>query len=284
MKIKKYAFLFLTLFVAQGVVTAQDLPKPSPHAVVEQRIGLTDVKVEYSRPGAKERRIWGDLVPFGKIWRAGANQATQFTISDMVVIQGEKLEPGSYALFITPNEERYAQVHFNRNVEAWGTGDYSEEEDVLVVKVELKRSKSMHETMLFYFDNITQGSGDLILSWAGMEIPIPIKVDYIEKSKANIQKAIQEDAENFRVYNNAASFYLDNELNPEMALEYAMQSVELEKKFWNLKTLSEAYAAAGDYDNAVEVAQQSLQMAEEAEYMPYIKMNQENIKKWSGKE
>ena len=270
----------LALSVAALSTIAQELPVPSPYAEVEQVIGLTEVEVEYSRPGQKDRTVWGDLVPYGKMWRAGANKATSIEFSSDVVIGGQEVAEGKYALFITPNEET-VEVFINTKTDSWGTGDYNEEENVASFEAEITDTELEAESMLFYFDNVQSGSADLILTWAGKSITMPIEVDFIEASIENIKVAIEEDGENFRVYNNAAGFYLDNGLDAAKALEYAQKSVKMEQKFWNVKTLSEAFAANEDYKNAIKIAKESLKLSEEAEYAPYIKMNKANIEKWS---
>lgn len=259
---------------------AQDLPMPSPKAEVEQTIGLTDVEVEYSRPSVKGRTVWGDLVPYGKMWRTGANKNTVIEFSSNVKIAGKDVEKGEYALFLVPNED-LAVMHLNSVTDGWGTGKYADSNDVATAEVKIMNTKEEVETMLFYFDNVTSGSADLILAWGSKKVIIPIEVDYINASLKNIQKAIEEDGENFRVYNNAASFFLDNNIEPEKALEFAQTSVKLDERFWNVKTLSEAFAANKDYTQAVKYAQVSLNLSKEADYEPYIKMNEENIKKWS---
>ncbi len=270
----------LALTFTVGTAVAQELPAPSPMAEVEQKIGLTDVEVEYSRPGAKDREVWGDLVPYDQLWRAGANKATAIEFSSDVVIGGVDVKEGKYALFILPYKGK-AEVILNSKTESWGTGDYDEANNVASFEADFTDVEIETESMLFYFDNVKSGSADLILTWAGKSIIMPIEVDYIEASIENINKAVKEDAENFRVFNNAAGFYLDNNIDAKKALEYAKKSVELDAKFWNVKTLSEAYAANGDYKNAVKTAKKSLQLAEEANYGPYIKMNNANIDAWS---
>lgn len=270
----------LALTFTVGTTVAQELPAPSPMAEVEQKIGLTEVDVEYSRPGAKDREVWGDLVPYDQLWRAGANKATAIEFSSDVVIGGVDVKEGKYALFILPYKGK-AEVILNSKTESWGTGDYDEANNVASFEAEFTDVELQTESMLFYFDNVKSGSADLILTWAGKSIIMPIEVDYVEASVENINKAVKEDAENFRVFNNAAGFYLDNNIDAKKALEYAKKSVELEAKFWNVKTLSEAYAANGDYKNAVKTAKKSLELAEEANYGPYIKMNKANIDAWS---
>lgn len=277
---KKTVFvLALAAGMWSSQANAQDLPLPSPYAEVEQTIGLTEVEVEYYRPGAKEREVWGDLVPFGKLWRTGANKNTIIEFSTDATIAGQEVRAGKYSLFLNPNESE-AELFLNTETEGWGTGKFQDSNTVVSSSVEVEQAKGFTETMLFYFDNVTYGTADLILTWADRKVIIPIEVDYVSESLKNIEKAIAEDGENFRVYNNAASFYIDNNLDPAAAVKYARQSVELEEKFWNVKTLSEALANNEEYKEAIKVAEKSLKMSEEAEYEPYIKMNRANIERW----
>jgi len=277
---KRIALLIAAVGIYSSSSVAQDLPKPSPSAEVEQTIGLTEVEIEYSRPSAKGRTVWGDLVPYQKLWRTGANKNTIIEFSTDAKVGGKEVAAGEYALFINP-DEKAAIVHLNSVIDGWGTGKYADSNDVLVAEVEVKDQEATTETMLFYFDDVTSGSANLVLAWANKQIVIPIEVDYIAQSLKNIEEAIAEDGENFRVFNNAASFYLDNDLEADKAVSYAKKSVELEEKFWNVKTLSEAYAANNQYKEALEAAKKSLAMSEKAEYEPYIKMNKANIEKWS---
>ncbi len=269
-----------------GISTAkaQELPAPSPHAEVEQRVGLTDFDLEYSRPSQRGREIWGDLVPYGKVWRAGANQATKIEFNTEVNFLGIDgpitLQPGEYALFITPNETN-ATVHFNTAIDSWGSNDYKAENDVAVVDVEVMDAEQAFETMVFYFDNVQSGNAELILSWSTKKIIIPFQVEFIEQSLKNIDAAIKEDPNSGRVYNAAAGFYIDNQLDPAKALEYAQKSVELDKKFYTVQKLSAAYAMNGDYKSAIATAKESMKLAKEANYDPYIKINKDNIEKWS---
>jgi hypothetical protein len=277
---KKLFFPIVAGVLFSASATAQDLPMPSPHAEVEQTIGLTEVEVEYSRPSTKGREIWGELVPYGEIWRTGANKNTTIEFSTDVKIAGTDVKKGEYALFLSPNED-LAVLHLNTVTDGWGTGKYADSNDVAKAEVKFEKSDLKIETMLFYFDNVKSGSADLVLAWANRKVIIPIEVDYVNQSLMNIEKAIEEDGKNFRVYNNAASFFLDNNIEPTKAVEYAKMSVSLEEKFWNVSTLSKAYAANKQYEEAIKYAKQSLNLAKEADYMPYVKMNEENIKKWS---
>jgi tetratricopeptide (TPR) repeat protein len=276
----KKIVLMLAIYALGSSIQAQDLPVPSPKSRVEQRVGVTDFAVEYARPSANGRKIMGELVKYGELWRTGANKATMIEFSTPANIGGTQLPAGKYSIFTTPKDEGAWMVHINKNTELWGTGDFQESENA--ASFEVKASKSEHvESMLIYFDNLKKGSANLILAWENTRISIPIEVDYIEMSIANIDKALAAEKVSFRAYINASRFYLDHNLDAAKALEWAKKSVEMEKHFWNLKTLSEAYANAGDYKNAVAIAEESKTLSIEAKYDSYIKENENNIAKWT---
>lgn len=276
---KKNVLLFLMLFaIAPFISKAQDLPQPSPKASVSQKVGLTNFTIEYSRPGMKNRTIFGDLVPFGKIWRTGANKATSIEFDTEVTFEGNKVTAGKYAIFTIPGKEKW-EVIISKDVESWGAGDYKKENDVARFFVQ-SQPHTLTETMQFSFDNVTDHGSQISLTWAETRVVFNVKVDAKATALKNIEKAIKEAQGTFRVYNSSARYYLTNNLDSKKALEWALKSVEMSKKFWNLKTLSEAYAANKDYKNALKTAEESLKMSTEAKYDPYIKMNQENIEKW----
>lgn len=272
-------FIIIALFAAFTVsLQAQDLPLPSPKAEVSQNIGLTEISVVYHRPGVKDRTVFGDLVPYGKVWRTGANKATAITFNTPVKIGGELIAAGSYSIFTVPGKKEW-KVMLNKETELWGAGKYDEGKNVAEFSV--KAEKVQHtENFLIWFDAVTSGQGVLKLAWEKTGISIPLEVEYLEPSVENIKSEIEKLSSVFRVYNNAASFYLDNNLNPEKALEYAKLSVENEKRFWNVKTLAEAYAANGNFEKAIETAEESKRLSEEANYAPYVKANEKSIEKW----
>lgn len=149
-------------------------PRVSPNASVSQTIGTTEVTITYGRPGVNDRNIFGDLVPFNEVWRTGANEATTITFSDDVMIEGEELSAGTYGLFTIPGEETWTVV-FNNVPTQWGAFDYTSEEDALRVEVEPEEASPM-EQMIFYFEDVTEESGTVVLHWDDVRIPFTVKV------------------------------------------------------------------------------------------------------------
>lgn len=275
----KIKMIFIGLMASFSVtLNAQDLPLPSPKAEVAQTIGLTNISVIYHRPGVKDRAVFGELVPYGKVWRTGANKATAITFNTPVKFAGQVVAAGSYSIFTVPGKKEW-KVMLNEETELWGAGDYDASKNIVEFTVPIEKVPHT-ESFLIWFDAVKSGEGMLKMAWAKTGISIPLEVDYMEPSVENIKNEIEKLSSVFRVYNNAASFYLDNDLEPKKALEYAKLSVENEKRFWNIKTLSEAYAANGNYEKAIETAEESKRLAEEANYAPYVKSNEQNIEKW----
>ncbi|MFN3316104.1 MAG: DUF2911 domain-containing protein, partial [Raineya sp.] len=154
---KFIAFLFS--FFAISALYAQELPQASPVSKLEQRIGLTDVSVRYSRPSVKERKIWGEVVPYRTIWRTGANACTVISFSDNVSINGQNVPAGEYSLFTIPTENEWTII-LNKNTKLWGSDGYKQEEDVLRFNVKPEMNAPFTETMLFAFDNIKIDAAD----------------------------------------------------------------------------------------------------------------------------
>lgn len=258
---------------------AQELPQPSPAAEIEQRIGLTDVTVKYSRPGVKGRTLWGDLVPYDKVWRTGANKATFFSVSTEVSIEGKTLPAGDYAIFTIPGASEWTVI-FSKNTEQWGTGDYKSEEDALRVSVKPVMGDHMVESLQFSFDKVNGNTAKLVFAWDKLSFDLSIGVDPHAVAEKNIEAAIKETENAFRTFNNAARYYIDNDKDPKQALEWATKSVSMSEKFWNVYVLSLAQAANGQHKEAIKTAERSKELAIAADYQPYVKRNDDNIAKW----
>lgn len=177
---KQLAFIVLTfVLVLIQLVPAfaqqeKKEPRPSPNASVSQVIGFTDVAVTYCRPGVKGRVIWGELVPYDKVWRTGANEATTITFSDDVTIEGQKVPKGKYGLFTIPTKTTWTVI-LNKVAEQWGAYQYKPDQDVLRVTVTPKAG-AFQERMLFTFENLTNNSAELVLSWEKLQVPVKIEV------------------------------------------------------------------------------------------------------------
>ena len=209
---------------------AQDLPQPSPSTHLEQRVGLTDITLDYSRPSVNGRVIFGDLVPFGSHWRAGANQNTKVTFSKPVTIAGTDVAAGTYSLSMIPNKGTW-MVILNTKTDMWGVDGYSQEQDVLRVEV-TPQAIAPVETMRMSLENITVSNAEIVLDWSDVRIALPVELNTMELATANIDAAIAAEPENWRVYRNAANFYNQNNIELATALTYMEKSIALNPDSW----------------------------------------------------
>jgi len=259
-RILKILWLMATAFTLNFTV-AQDLPRPSPLAKVEQRIGLTDVSVTYSRPGVKERTIWGELVPYDKKWRTGANAATVLTFSHDVKVNGQDLAAGSYAFYTKPTKAEWT-VYFNKEIDAWGrTSEYKTENDALTLTVKPEVNE-MVESMRFTFENIKTDSADLVLAWEKIKIVLKIEVESEKKAMENIEKAIEDASGKWRVLRSAANYCADNNTNLDKGMEWINESIELHESWYSYWVKADVQAALGNKKEAIASANKAIKLGE----------------------
>ncbi|TXB66334.1 DUF2911 domain-containing protein [Phaeodactylibacter luteus] len=261
---RTFAF-FLFLAANVSVLAQADLPDRSPRASIARDIGYTAIGISYSSPSVGGREIWGSLVPYGKVWRAGANRATTLTLSTAALVNGEPIAAGAYALFLIPRSaDSTWTLILNRDTSLWGAYGYDAGQDVLRTELEAKFARTSNEEHLKY-DIVPQNieNGYLLLSWEKLRLYVPIKVETMERAVAEIQEAIAAapTESEWEVYAQAAEFLLWAG-TPGPALQYAkkvMQAKPSPKARWRL---SRAYAAVGDFSQAIDAAQ-SLKKGEE---------------------
>lgn len=265
-------------------VSAQiETPQPSPNAVLTQNIGLSEVSLAYSRPSANGRTIFGDLVPFNKRWRTGANENTILTFSHDVEIEGQYLEAGSYALYSVPKEESW-DVFFYEDTDNWGLPK-TWNEDAVAAMVNLPVSTLNHnvETFTIGFNAIAMDKAHLQISWETTMIEIPIDFPTDDLVMQNINTVMSGPSA--RDYFNSAVYYLNADKDLKQAEKWIDKAMAMseDKPYWMLRQQSLIYAANGKNAKAVEVAKASLAAAKEAGNADYVKMNQKSIKEWSSK-
>jgi len=268
---------FVTAVLAASVAVAQELPQASPRGGVEQVVGLTKVEVDYSRPSAKGRLVFGDVVPYDKLWRTGANLNTIIEIGGPVRFGDTDVKAGKYSLFTVPGKEMWV-VHLNSNTELWGEDGFKPEENVASIKVK-PTSGEFTETLTFTFANVVNDNADLVLSWEKTHVAIPINADATEQALRNIKEALAKGDVKAGGYGGSARFCLDRNVMSKEALEWAQKSVEMDRKFWTVHTLARAQAANGLSKEAIATAGESLKLAQEAKSDAYVKMNQELIER-----
>ncbi|HEX3108621.1 MAG TPA: DUF2911 domain-containing protein [Thermoanaerobaculia bacterium] len=230
---KAIQYLLAAAVLAFPAAAQLKLPAVSQHAVVTQTVGLTDITITYSRPGVKGREIFGGLVPYGKVWRTGANQATQFAVTTDVEIEGKKLPAGTYSLHTIPGPNEWTII-FNKDAGQWGSFSYDEAKDALRVQIKPEKAAHSAEWLEFHFPKISTDSATLMLRWA--DVAIPIKIDtnttanVLASAKAAIANAKSDD---WQTPYRAGTFALENGKMAE-AKEWSDAAV---KKSENLSTL-----------------------------------------------
>lgn len=265
------SILFLALISLSAF--AQDFPAPSPKAMVSQVVGVTEITLEYSSPGVKERKLFGGLVPYGEVWRTGANKATAITFSTPVLIDDTEIEAGSYSVFTIPQEDGKITFLLNKETELWGTGNRDNGKDVVGISVPLIKEKESIERMRFTFENTTNNSTDLKFAWGEYRFVVPIQVKTGGLVEMNVSKRIAEFDQQYEFYADAARYYYD-EGNYPVAEKYGKMSVDMNEKFWNTHTLAKIYKELGKKDLAKKWAEKSLEMSKRADYKPYIERNE----------
>jgi hypothetical protein len=223
-----------------------DLPRPSPFAKVVQTVGLTDITVDYSSPGVKGRKIWGGVVPYDQMWRAGANNATKITFSRDVTFADKPVPAGSYAFFVIPTKGAWTVI-LNKKADQAGIGrDYKEAEDFLRVKVTPKAAP-FRERLAYLVTDFTDDKASLDLEWEKLRLPIPIAVQTSTQALANINAAIDGG---WRTYANAARYMLENKKDYDTGMKYVDQSLALKEDWFNLWIKAELVAAKGNIKEA----------------------------------
>tara|TARA_B110000459_G_scaffold203183_1_gene258645 strand:+ start:1964 stop:2830 length:867 start_codon:yes stop_codon:yes gene_type:complete len=262
-KMMKIAAMLL-VFVTTTNAVAQEMPQPSPAAKVEQRIGLTDVTVEYSRPSVKGRKIFGELVPNDVTWRTGANKNTLITFTDDVKIGGQSLAAGTYSVFTIPSEKNPEwTVMFNSVTDGWGEGKYDKANDVVTVSAEPK-TIAKQESMLFSFDNLTDKTGDLVLAWDVVAISIKIEVEVEKKAWENIKTAMAEatDENKASIYRNAAKYAVATEMQLKEGLGWINESIKAKEYWYSYWVKADVQHAMGDNKGAITSAENAIKLGE----------------------
>jgi hypothetical protein len=229
---------------------APDLPQASPRAAVKQRVGVTDFAVDYASPAVKGREIWGGLVPYGELWRTGANAATTLEASRDFVFAGKPVPAGIYALYTIPTKGDWTVI-LNTNAEASGTQGYEEKNDVARVTVK-PAAAPPRERLAFLFSDTTDDSTRLDLEWAELRLSVPIEVDTAKHATGNIDEVL---AEAWRPHFASARWLLENDGDLDQALDYVDTSIAVKATWWNNWVRAQILAKQGKTTDAVAAAE-----------------------------
>lgn len=277
-------FLVIAAVVLTGAFGFSQVKTPaaSPMSKATQTVGLTEVSVEYSRPSAKGRNIFGNLVPFGKVWRTGANRNSIVTFGDDVVIGGKTVAKGEYAIFVNPKPDSW-EVFFYADTNNWGVPEkWNEEKVAAKVSVKPITLSNSVETFTIGINNIDIDYAHLELSWEKTMVSVKFEVPTSKIANASIEKALA--GPDYDTYYQAANYFYQSNGDIQKALTWINKAVELrgnEAPFWYLRLKSLIQAKSGDKKGAISTAQKSLEAAEKAGNADYIKLNRDSISEWS---
>lgn len=280
---KKIILAFVMVLSALQMEAQVKTPAPSPKCTLEQKVGLTDVTIEYSRPSMKGRTVFGDLVPYGKLWRTGANQNSMITFSDDVVINGQTLKKGKYAIFTTPKVDMW-EVVFYSDTDNWGTPENWNEKNVaLSTNVDTKILSAPVETFTIGINNVDNNFAHLEFSWEKTFVALKFEVPTQKNAMASIEKALAGPTAGD--YFSSAQYFYQSNGDMNKALEYVNKALDLnkDKPFWYSRQKSLIQAKLGDKKGAIETAKVSLEAAKTAKNDDYVKMNNDSITEWSKK-
>src|ERR1043166_6965998 len=274
------AFFIATFFAATRIhaqSSVLDLPRDSQHAEVIQRVGITDITINYHRPLVKGRKVWGGLVLYGQVWRAGANENTPIEFSDPVMIKGKPLAKGIYGLHMLPTENEWTVI-FSKTAAAWGSFTYNQAEIALRGTVK-PRPAEMKEALAYEVDDVTPTSAVFTLRWEKLAVPFKVDVDTHDIVAQSLHKQLRGLAQyTWNGWHDAATYFLTNKYNLEEALKYEDSSIGVEERYDNLMNKSRILDALNRKDDATVARNKALGMANVAQLHTYGRQLQQEGK------
>jgi tetratricopeptide (TPR) repeat protein len=268
------SFLLLLMLSGASGLNAQSailkLPDASQHARSSQRIGLTDITVDYHRPLVRGRKIFGGLQAYGKVWRAGANENTIFEVTDSVTINGQALPQGRYGLHMIPGENSWIVI-FSKNSTAWGSFTYDQAEDELRVTV-TPQSIENHQILSYEFEDVTPNSVLVTMRWERVAVPFKVEVDTPELTAQSLREQLRGRPQfEWSPWMEAANYLLDHKLNTQEALQWAERSIQNEDRFENEITKSRALEALGRVQDAEAARAKAIQMGTQLQIQSFAR-------------
>jgi hypothetical protein len=279
---KKQLSVFF-LFIVVGVTAQIKVPQASPRGIVKQEVGLTQIEIEYSRPSARGREVFGELVSFGRLWRTGANANTIVSFSEDVVIDGKKLPKGHYGLYTIPNHNKWEVIFYNET-NNWGVpAAWDETKILLKTEVNPELVDRFTETFTINVNAITNDAAIIELLWEKTSVSFKVEVPTDNAVMSNISNIMNgpSDADYFA----AAQYYYQANKDANKALAWVNKAIEMKGQdaFWYLRLKALLHYRVGDKKNALEAAKKSLESAQKANNFDYVKLNTDSINDWSKK-
>ncbi len=279
MKTRKIAAFAGAALFALATVTAQaqpiKTPAPSPTATVKQAFGLGEVSFEYSRPLARGRVIFGDVVPYGKIWRTGANAITKITFSEDVQLEGKEVKAGTYGLFTIPGKDLWEVMLYKDLSIGGNVSKYQQSDELLRVRVKAQQNTRSVESFTINMDNIAASTATLQLMWDKTIVPIRLSSDVDSRVMKSIETVMK--TEDSRPYFQAANYYYENDRDLKQALAWSEKAIAQNNAFYVVHLKAKIQMKMKDYAGAIKTAQESRRLAVEAKNDDYVRMNDKII-------
>jgi len=277
-KIVVASFAILTLSLNAQIT----VPKASPAGKIEQRVGLADLSISYNRPAKRDRVVFGDVVPYGEVWRFGANETTNLTTNQHLIFGKDTLKLGSYAIYIKPTKENW-DIIFYKETTNWGLPEVWDETKVALRTIAPVIALSdVVENLTINFDNIQNSGATLQITWDKTKINLPFTLNTKDKVMTSIKKTM--DGATANDYNQAANYYFTEKVDMKQALVWSAKAVEMRPEaYWMSRLKAQIQAANGDFKGAIETAKLSILAAEKDGDQNYVKMNKVSIEEWSKK-
>ncbi len=254
-----------------------DIPRDSQHARVLQRVGITDIVINYHRPLVKGRKIWGNIVPYGQVWRAGANENTTVEFSDPVTVEGKALAKGIYGLHMIPAENEWTII-FSKTAFAWGSFTYNQSEDALRVTVK-PQAADMKEALSYDIDDVTPTSAVVTMRWEKVAVPFKVEVNTNELVVESLHRQLRGLAQyTWDGWDDAATYLFANKYNLEEALKFEDRSIQVEERYDNLMNKSRILDALNRKDDATAARNKALSIASVTQLHDYGRQLQQQGK------
>lgn len=274
---KVFIYICSALLLSSGVF-AQDfkMPAASPSAKVSQQFSISNIDIEYSRPSKKGRTIFGDLVPYNKIWRTGANANTKITFGEDVIFGGQRIPAGTYSLYTIPARDKWTVI-LNKGLENWGLTGYNHDEDIAKVDVKPVTLNTPLETFTIDLGDFSGNDANLNIMWDNVKVAVKITADNKEQILAHLEKELKGSKP---PYQQAANYYLEQNYKLDEALVYADKAIETNKEaFWLHWMKAKIYAKMGKKTEAIASAQKAADLSKGSDYEQEYSNNLQKLKK-----
>jgi hypothetical protein len=268
---------------ANGQPVLLPLPQASPHALTSQTIGLTEVSVDYHAPSVRNRTVWGGLVPYDQVWRAGANENTIISFSTPVQLRGQTVLAGKYSFYVVPHADKDWELVLNRVINHWGAEGYDAKADVIRIPV-MPETAPFHETLLYWFSDVQPTGAHLNLTWEKRTLILPIDTEVHKQVLSGIEVVLQQKPGDWQLLAQAADYLVQNNLQPERALNYINESLKLQDVATNNWIKARLLAQQQDFGTAIVYARKAIKLVEKDEALkPELPAMRIALTEWQSK-